>query len=76
MFLKTFFSERLIQLRKQHSISQLALAEIAGVGRTTITMLENGSNLPSAEVLYAVADYFDVSIDYLFGRTDKPEVNR
>lgn len=75
MFSKDIFAGRVVALRKERSISQASLADVVGVGRTTVTMLEKGGNLPSVEVLDAIADYFNVSLDYLAGRTDNPEIN-
>ena len=46
------------------------------MGQNTISQYETGAREPSFKDLIAIADYFDVSIDYLVGRTDNPEVNR
>ena len=71
-----YFPERLLSLRKNKGISQKALAAEFGISDAAITMMEKGKRLPSFEVLCALSDYFDVSLDYLVGRSDKPEVNR
>lgn len=63
-------------MRKARKIKQIILAEGLGITQTQISDLENGKTTTSAEKLYALADYFDVSVDYLLGRTDNPEVNR
>lgn len=76
MFDKKVFGERLSSLRNSRSLSQQAIADILGVGKSAISMMESGNRAASADVLVALADYFDVSLDYLVGRTDKPEVNR
>lgn len=76
MFSKESFSERLKSWRTAKGIKQSELATIIGVRNTAISMMESGERGPSAEVLCALAEYFDVSIDYLVGRTDNPEVNR
>lgn len=76
MFSKESFSEHLKSLRTAKGIKQSELAAIIGVRNTAISMMESGERGPSAEVLCALAEYFDVSIDYLVGRTDNPEVNR
>ncbi len=73
---KKFFSERLFLLRSKKRLSQKALGELLGVSDAAITMMEKGKRSPSFEILCALADYFEVSIDYLTGRTDKPEINR
>lgn len=76
MFSKKIFSMRLNDLRTQMGISQLSLANTLGIGKSAISMMEKGERAASIEVLYQLADYFDVSIDYLVGRTDKPDVNK
>ena len=73
---KKFFSERLFLLRSKKRLSQKALGELLGVSDAAITMMEKGKRSPSFEILCALAAYFEVSIDYLTGRTDKPEINR
>lgn len=67
------FSERLSVLRKQHSLSLAVLGETLGVTDEAVRLLEKGKRSPSFEVLCALADYFDVSLDYLVGRSDIPE---
>nr|DAH98517.1 MAG TPA: repressor protein [Caudoviricetes sp.] len=49
---------------------------ILGVTDESVRLLEKSKRSPSFEILCALADYFEVSIDYLTGRTDKPEINR
>ncbi|MCL1918620.1 MAG: helix-turn-helix domain-containing protein [Peptococcaceae bacterium] len=64
------FPDRLKELRKQKNISQKALGEIIGLSKRGIQNYESGTNNPTSEVLSKLADYFDVSVDYLLGRTD------
>ena len=66
------FSKRLCECRKRKNISQKALGEILGVSDAAVTMMEKGRRFPSFEVLLALAEYFDVSLDYLVGRSDDP----
>ena len=70
------FSECLCLLRKEKGISLVSLGEHLGVTDEAVRLLEKGKRSPSFEVLCSLADYFGVSIDYLVGRTDKPEVNK
>lgn len=72
MFSKNIFAKRLKTLRKSKKCTQLTLANLLGITRTQISDLENGKTSTSIERLYMLADYFDVSIDYLVGRTDFP----
>ena len=65
--------ERLKMLRKREDITQEELAAVIGVERSTIGKYEGRQGvIPSAEVLEALADYFNVSVDYLLGRTNDP----
>ena len=47
-----------------------------GIGQNSISRYESQVLEADYETLIAIADYFDVSIDYLLGRTDNPKVNR
>lgn len=71
-----FFPSRLKELRKLWNVSQVRAGEIAGITSKQIQRYEAGESEPTLSVLLALADYFDVSLDYLTGRTDNPEVNR
>lgn len=73
MFSKENFSVRLIQLRKDHKVSSKSLAEAIGVSRPAISRFEHGVDFPHVSTLLALADYFDVSLDYLVGRSDDPQ---
>ncbi|PRX29373.1 DNA-binding XRE family transcriptional regulator [Orenia metallireducens] len=65
------FSKRLKELRTQKGIYQKELAEVLGVSRPTITQYEQGKRNPDTDMLNNIADYFEVSVDYLLGRTNK-----
>lgn len=67
---------RLKELRKERHISQVRLAMDLAVNQNTISRYENGINEPDLKTLIVIADYFDVSVDYLPGRTDNRRVNR
>lgn len=64
------FKERLKELRTKRGYSQSDLAHQLGVSKSTISMLEVGSRQPSKEMMELVADYFNVSLDYLMGKDD------
>ena len=74
--LRKNFAEVLSTLRKTNKLSLEVLGNAIGISNQAVSLLEKGQRSPSFEVLIALADYFDVSLDYLTGRTDKPEVNR
>lgn len=67
----SLFKERFKQERISKGITQKSLSEILGVDRTSISKYENGKQLPEVPVLEKMANYFDVSTDYLLGKTDK-----
>jgi len=66
-------SQRLRSLREGVKLSQAKLAEIIGVTQTSVNRYETDRADPPAETILWYADYFDVSIDYMFGRTDYPQ---
>lgn len=63
------FSEKLKQLRKEKGLTQEELALAISKNRSTIAGYETERKEPDHETLRKLADYFDVSIDYLLGRT-------
>ena len=63
-------------LRKEKGISQLKLALELNTSQNTISRYETGEREPGINELIKIADYFDVSIDYLVGRTDNQKMNR
>ena len=63
---------RLKELRKQHNISQLKLAMDLQLNQNAISRYETGMREADYSTLIKIADYFDVSIDYLLERTDNP----
>lgn len=64
---------RLKELRKQKNISQLKLAMDLYMNQNSISRYENEEREADYSTLIRFADYFDVSIDYLLGRTDIPD---
>lgn len=65
---KNLFSVRLKELRLKKGLTQTELGEKVGVKQNTFTNWENGKREPSFENLVKLADLFDVSLDWLFGR--------
>lgn len=65
--------QRLRTLRESVGLSQNKLAGMIGVRQSSINRYENGQSVPSIQTFRWYADYFDVSMDYIFGRTDKPQ---
>ncbi|MBS5850880.1 MAG: helix-turn-helix transcriptional regulator [Firmicutes bacterium] len=62
------FAERLKELRQERNLSQTALAQIIGVSQKAIDYWERAINEPKATYIIRLADYFDISADYLLGR--------
>ncbi len=67
---KRVFSTTLQALRKEKKVTQEQLANFLGVSPQAVSKWENGS-YPEGDLLPAIADYFGVSIDYLYGRCDR-----
>lgn len=59
------------RLRLAAGLTQAELSQKLGISRSTIGMYETGSREPDFETLELIADFFNVDIDYLLGRTDK-----
>jgi transcriptional regulator with XRE-family HTH domain len=70
------FSERLVQLQQERGIDKKDIFTACNISRVSYYRYESGDRTPTYEALLALADYFNVSIDYLVGRTDNPEINR
>lgn len=66
-------AERLRHLRESVKLSQVKMAEVVGVKQSSLNRYELNQASPTFETLTRYADYFDVSMDYIFGRTDNPQ---
>lgn len=65
--------QRLKQLREGVKLSQMKVAAALGTTQSAINRYENGhSDVPNATLLW-YANYFDISLDYIFGRCDEPQ---
>lgn len=67
------FGERLKELRKQKKLTQQQLGDIVHVSKVSISGYERGERSPDRETLTSIADYFEVSTDYLLGRSSEKE---
>lgn len=63
-------ADRLKKIRKNNNLTQAELGKILGVGKTTISMYENGNSTPNDEIKLKIAEHFNISLDYLLGKTD------
>lgn len=69
----TTFIERLKQLRAEKKATQKDVADFLHFNARSYQKIETAEVKPSFDTLIALADYFDVSLDYLVGRSDIPE---
>jgi transcriptional regulator with XRE-family HTH domain len=67
------FAARLRTLREGMRLSQAKVAALVGTTQASINRYENQVGLPPHKTLLWYADYFDVSMDYIYGRTAKPQ---
>ena len=67
---------RLKEIRKSKGISQLKLAMDLNMSQNTISRYETGEREPGINELIKIANYFNVSIDYLLERTNNPNIQK
>ncbi|MCI8806158.1 MAG: helix-turn-helix transcriptional regulator [Clostridiales bacterium] len=67
---------RLKELRQQNNIMVKTMAELLNITPRNYQRYENGEVDPPTSKTIILADYFNVSLDYLVGRTDNPEINK
>ena len=67
---------RLKLLRKSRGYTQVSLQMQTGIEQALLSKFETGERIPPTETLLRLAEFYNVSIDYILSRTDKPEVNR
>jgi len=70
------FGMRLRQLRQEKKLRQRDLAKKLGITESAYGYYEQGRREPSYETLQQLADFFDVSVDWLLGRTDDPTTTK
>ena len=66
-------AQRLKSLRESVGVSQAKLAALMGATQASVNRYENGQSSPPLKILRWYADFFDVSLDYIFARTEQPE---
>lgn len=70
------FHQVFAQLRREKGVSYREVGAQIGVGERSVRYYESGQRRPDFDGLLALAEYFQVSLDYLVGRTDRREINR
>ena len=73
MFDRIVFADRVKEQRSKKDVSQTVVAQLLGVTKTQISDIENAKTSTSLEKAVALADFFNVSLDYLVGRSDNPK---
>lgn len=76
MSLGDVMKNRLKELRISRGYTQISLQMQTGIEQSLLSKFENGERVPPTETLIRLAEFYNVSIDYLLCRTDKAEVNR
>lgn len=66
--------QRLFELRKEHKLTQATLGEKIGFTQTAYYNYESGKSIPTTFKLYYIAQFYNVSFDYLVGRSDIREI--
>lgn len=69
-------AERMKELRTERNLSQDSVSKELNIGIATYCRYEQGKREPTASVLDRMADYYDVSVDYLLGRSDIRKYNK
>ena len=64
------------KLRKEKGYTQIAVQMKTGIEQALISKYEQGERIPPTETLIRLADFYDVSIDYILCRTNVPEINK
>lgn len=67
---------RLKELRKSRKLTQVSLQMQTGIEQALLSKFENEERVPPTETLLRLAEFYNVSIDYILCRTDKSEINR
>ena len=70
------YLKRLRDLREDNALTQQQIAEIPDTKQTIYSRYERGFQNILLEFLLSLAEYYNVSIDYIFGRTDNPDINK
>lgn len=67
---------RLRELCEKRRISRVRLAIDLDLNQNSVSRFENGAREADYQTLLAIADYFNASLDYLFGHTDNQDINK
>jgi transcriptional regulator with XRE-family HTH domain len=73
LFSKKLFSQRLRELRLERGLKQDELGKLVGLKTGSLANLETGRGAPSITVFCALAAFFDVSLDHMAGKNNRPD---
>ncbi|MBE6737696.1 MAG: helix-turn-helix transcriptional regulator [Ruminococcaceae bacterium] len=76
MSLGDSMKNRLKELRKNKKLTQVSLQMHTGIEQTLLSKFENEERIPPTETLLRLAEFYNVSIDYILCRTDNPKINK
>lgn len=76
MSLGDVMQNRLRELRKSRGYTQVSLQMQTGIEQALLSKYENEERIPPTETLLCLAEFYNVSIDYILCRTDKPQINK
>ena len=64
------------KLRNDKGLTQIALQMATGIEQALLSKFENGERVPPTETLMHLADFYNVSMDYIMCRTENPKINK
>jgi transcriptional regulator with XRE-family HTH domain len=70
------FAENLKKLRKAKGLTQVQFAKIFNISTGTIAMWETNKRIPDTTMLIKIAEFFDVTVDYLLGKDDNSHMDK
>lgn len=71
-----YMNNNLRKLRKERKLTQIALQMQTGIEQALLSKYETGERIPPTETLLLLAEFYNVSIDYILCRTENPKINR
>lgn len=74
--METLIGQRIKEIRKTNKISQEEFGKRFNVGKSTVSQWETGKYTPDSEILNKICDWYGVTMDYLYGRSNKPHLTQ
>ena len=73
---RNIFAQNFAILREKHNVTMVDVANALNIKKQSVHQWAKAKNVPASDTLVALANYFNVSVDYLVGRSDNPELLR